>query len=70
MSQGDDARAVFERLMHRMQPDKPRAAGPMFEELPTIDEALQMFRERPDLAAVMTEQGTLTRDGRLIFPSW
>lgn len=38
-------------------------ATPAPESTPTPDEARAMFAERPDLAAVLTTEGRMTRDG-------
>lgn len=38
---------------------------PVEETKPTTAEAKEMFRQRPDLWSVETDEGTLTRDGTL-----
>lgn len=35
----------------------------MLEVTPTIEEAKQMFIDRPDLSSVLTDKGIFTRDG-------
>ena len=60
--------AEIKALLARIAHTPP--SGPLYEVLPSVAEARQMFRERPGLAHVVTDQGTLSRDGTLTFPRW
>jgi hypothetical protein len=48
----------------------PLPLPPELVEMPTLEEGMRMLRERPDAAAVLTDQGRLSRDGTLTFPRW
>lgn len=52
---------------NQTQFDEAVAAVPVAEEpdVPTVDQANEMFRIRPDLASVITDIGVLHRDGSL-----
>jgi hypothetical protein len=65
-----DASDVFGELMQRVQARSRRGTDPLYEEHPTVIEALAMFKARPDLSAVQTDLGWLSRDGTLVQPSW
>jgi hypothetical protein len=60
--------AEVRALLKRLAAEAPR--GPLYEVMPTVAEAWAMFVNNPGLAHVMTESGTLSRDGTLRFPRW
>lgn len=60
---GKTRKGVISAIEAALTPEKPAKTDSEFGDLPTVEKARAMFEARPDLASVVTVEGTLNRDG-------